>query len=299
MARPALCGDGSGSGRRRPTAWGGLLLAALLAWAVARSAPMAAADLVRLVDGDVLDGEIIGETPDSITLRMRLGTLRLERARIATVLRTPPVPPPATVPATPSAGGGGVSAPPVGPGATAPPAAPASGAPPTPPEPSAPAAAPAAARGPSPATLGAEIDARVAGIGPRTAPEECERVRRILEGLPTATLPLLREAAARAGSPAGAAMLRDAAEALAFRREVDRNHPALLSPDPEERVGTVRALAASAEPRLTAILLRTLDADPAPEVRLEALRALGRVRDERAAATIIQALRDPDPVGCG
>jgi HEAT repeat protein len=64
--------------------------------------------------------------------------------------------------------------------------------------------------------------------------------------------------------------------------------------DPVLRLGAVRAMGRSADPRWTDRLMPVLGSDD-PDMRREAARALGEIEDERAATPLVEVVDDPDP----
>src|SRR5579859_2137762 len=64
--------------------------------------------------------------------------------------------------------------------------------------------------------------------------------------------------------------------------------------DPILRLGAIRAMGHSADPRWTDRLMPVLGSDD-PDMRLEAARALGEIEDERAATPLVEIVDDPDP----
>jgi HEAT repeat protein len=64
--------------------------------------------------------------------------------------------------------------------------------------------------------------------------------------------------------------------------------------DPVLRLGAVRAMGRTADPRWTDRLMPVLGSDD-PQLRLEAARALGELEDERAATPLVELLEDPEP----
>jgi HEAT repeat protein len=64
--------------------------------------------------------------------------------------------------------------------------------------------------------------------------------------------------------------------------------------DPILRLGAVRAMGRTADPRWTDRLMPVLGSDD-PQLRLEAARALGELEDERAATPLVELLEDPEP----
>jgi HEAT repeat protein len=63
--------------------------------------------------------------------------------------------------------------------------------------------------------------------------------------------------------------------------------------DPTLRLGAVRAMGRTADPRWTDRLMPVLGSDD-PQLRLEAARALGELEDERAATPLIELVEDPE-----
>jgi HEAT repeat protein len=63
--------------------------------------------------------------------------------------------------------------------------------------------------------------------------------------------------------------------------------------DADLRLGAVRGMGRSADPRWTEQILNVLD-DPDPRLRLEAVRALGEIEDERAVEVLSDLVDDPD-----
>ena len=61
---------------------------------------------------------------------------------------------------------------------------------------------------------------------------------------------------------------------------------------PELRLGAVRAMGRSADPRWTDRLMPVLGADD-PEMRVEAARAIGEIEDERAVTPLVEVIDDP------
>jgi HEAT repeat protein len=64
--------------------------------------------------------------------------------------------------------------------------------------------------------------------------------------------------------------------------------------DPILRLGAVRAMGRTADPRWTDRLMPVLGSDD-PQLRVEAARALGELEDERAATPLVELLEDPEP----
>ncbi|MGI9144999.1 MAG: HEAT repeat domain-containing protein [Chloroflexota bacterium] len=64
--------------------------------------------------------------------------------------------------------------------------------------------------------------------------------------------------------------------------------------DPILRLGAVRAMGRTADPRWTDRLMPVLGSDD-PQLRLEAARALGELEDERAITPLVELLEDPEP----
>jgi HEAT repeat protein len=64
--------------------------------------------------------------------------------------------------------------------------------------------------------------------------------------------------------------------------------------NPTLRLGAVRAMGRTADPRWTDRLMPVLGSDD-PQLRLEAARALGELEDERAATPLVELLEDPEP----
>jgi HEAT repeat protein len=64
--------------------------------------------------------------------------------------------------------------------------------------------------------------------------------------------------------------------------------------DPVLRLGAIRAMGRSADPRWTDRLMPVLGSDD-PDMRREAARALGEIEDERAATSLVEVVDDPDP----
>ncbi len=62
---------------------------------------------------------------------------------------------------------------------------------------------------------------------------------------------------------------------------------------PELRLGAVRGMGRSADPRWTDRLMPVLGADD-PQMRLEAARALGEIEDERAVTPLVEVIDDPE-----
>jgi HEAT repeat protein len=63
---------------------------------------------------------------------------------------------------------------------------------------------------------------------------------------------------------------------------------------PELRLGAVRGMGRSADPRWTDRLMPVLGSDD-PEMRAEAARALGEIEDERAVTPLVELIDDPVP----
>jgi HEAT repeat protein len=63
--------------------------------------------------------------------------------------------------------------------------------------------------------------------------------------------------------------------------------------DPVLRLGAVRAMGRSADPRWTDRLMPVLGSDD-PQLRVEAARALGELEDERAVTPLVELLDDPE-----
>jgi HEAT repeat protein len=63
--------------------------------------------------------------------------------------------------------------------------------------------------------------------------------------------------------------------------------------DPVLRVGAVRGMGRSADPRWTDRLMPVLGSDD-PDLRLEAAHALGEIEDERAVTPLVEMVSDPD-----
>jgi HEAT repeat protein len=61
---------------------------------------------------------------------------------------------------------------------------------------------------------------------------------------------------------------------------------------PELRLGAVRGMGRSADPRWTDRLMPVLGADD-PQIRQEAARALGEIEDERAVTPLVEVIDDP------
>jgi HEAT repeat protein len=64
--------------------------------------------------------------------------------------------------------------------------------------------------------------------------------------------------------------------------------------DPVLRIGAVRGMGRTADPRWTDRLMPVLGSDDA-QMRLEAARALGEIEDERAVTPLVEMIDDPDP----
>lgn len=64
--------------------------------------------------------------------------------------------------------------------------------------------------------------------------------------------------------------------------------------EPTLRLGAVRGMGRSADPRWTDRLMPVLGSDD-PQMRLEAARALGEIEDERAVTPLVEVIDDPDP----
>jgi HEAT repeat protein len=64
--------------------------------------------------------------------------------------------------------------------------------------------------------------------------------------------------------------------------------------NPDLRLGAVRAMGRSADPRWTDRLMPVLGSGD-PQLRLEAARALGEIEDERAVTPLVELVDDPDP----
>lgn len=64
--------------------------------------------------------------------------------------------------------------------------------------------------------------------------------------------------------------------------------------DPDLRLGAIRAMGRSADSRWTDRLMPVLGSDD-PDMRREAARALGEIEDERAATPLVEIVDDPDP----
>jgi len=64
--------------------------------------------------------------------------------------------------------------------------------------------------------------------------------------------------------------------------------------DPVLRLGAVRAMGRTADPRWTDRLMPVLGSDD-PQLRVEAARALGELEDERAVTPLVELLEDPEP----
>jgi HEAT repeat protein len=62
--------------------------------------------------------------------------------------------------------------------------------------------------------------------------------------------------------------------------------------DPDLRLGAVRAMGRSADPRWTDRLMPVLGSDD-PQLRQEAARALGEIEDERAVTPLVELIDDP------
>ncbi len=62
---------------------------------------------------------------------------------------------------------------------------------------------------------------------------------------------------------------------------------------PELRLGAVRAMGRSADPRWTDRLMPVLGAED-PDMRIEAARALGEIEDERAVTPLVEVMDDPE-----
>jgi HEAT repeat protein len=64
--------------------------------------------------------------------------------------------------------------------------------------------------------------------------------------------------------------------------------------DPTLRLGAVRAMGRTADPRWTDRLMPVLGSDD-PQLRIEAANALGEIEDERAVTPLVELLEDPEP----
>ncbi|MBV9545459.1 MAG: HEAT repeat domain-containing protein, partial [Chloroflexi bacterium] len=64
--------------------------------------------------------------------------------------------------------------------------------------------------------------------------------------------------------------------------------------DPTLRIGAVRGMGRTADPRWTDRLMPVLGSDD-PQMRLEAARALGEIEDERAVTPLVEVIDDPEP----
>ncbi len=64
--------------------------------------------------------------------------------------------------------------------------------------------------------------------------------------------------------------------------------------DPVLRLGAVRAMGRTADPRWTDRLMPVLGSDD-PQLRVEAAHALGEIEDERAVTPLVELLEDPEP----
>jgi HEAT repeat protein len=64
--------------------------------------------------------------------------------------------------------------------------------------------------------------------------------------------------------------------------------------DPDLRLGALRAMGRSADSRWTDRLMPVLGSED-PDMRREAARALGEIEDERAATPLVEIVDDPDP----
>ncbi|MDQ6675586.1 MAG: HEAT repeat domain-containing protein [Chloroflexota bacterium] len=64
--------------------------------------------------------------------------------------------------------------------------------------------------------------------------------------------------------------------------------------DPVLRLGAVRAMGRTADPRWTDRLMPVLGSDD-PQLRVEAARALGEIEDERGVTPLVELLEDPEP----
>lgn len=64
--------------------------------------------------------------------------------------------------------------------------------------------------------------------------------------------------------------------------------------DPTLRLGAVRGMGRTADPRWTDRLMPVLGSDD-PDLREQAARALGEIEDERAVSPLVEAVDDPEP----
>ncbi|MBI3273409.1 MAG: HEAT repeat domain-containing protein [Planctomycetes bacterium] len=250
------------------------LLGLVLGAGVPSPAP---ADQVRLTSGDVLEGEIAADDPEAVVVRTTYGTMRIERNRVAAVLRSPRRPSPSSSRPAPTQH------------ETQPR--------PTETKPLDDRASTLAARAVAEEDEGLpqELRERVAKLaarlaGPLTAGARAQ-LRDDLESLPAVACSLVARLSREAREPATVAVLREAADTLRFRLDAARARPELGGDDPRARANGLRALAAEADPHVVPYLLRTLAVDPAREAKQECLRSLARIGDVRAAPALVRALR--------
>jgi len=113
-------------------------------------------------------------------------------------------------------------------------------------------------------------------------PEQSQRVR---EALRSVIADEDEEARVRASALAALGYFSDiqTAEALAS-----------AFTDPTLRIGAVRGMGRTADPRWTDRLMPVLGSDD-PQMRLEAARALGEIEDERAVTPLVEVIDDPEP----
>jgi hypothetical protein len=105
---------------------------------------------------------------------------------------------------------------------------------------------------------------------------------------------ILALAAGPGGGPAAAAPPADPVEAL--RRGLRDDDPAARALAARVAAKTAPALSADERRRVALVLRKAFEADPAPEARLEQVRALAAMRDEAGwVPVIVAALSDRDP----
>jgi HEAT repeat protein len=117
-----------------------------------------------------------------------------------------------------------------------------------------------------------------------------------LEDLDAATTAELRSELLEVVRDAGqdAAVRSSALAALGYFSDADtaREVAAGFS-DPLLRLGAVRAMGRTADPRWTDRLMPVLGSDD-PQLRVEAARALGELEDERAVTPLVELVDDPE-----
>lgn len=229
----------------------------------------AAADRITLKTGGVLEGEILGETAEAVTLKASYGTVEIARDRIAAIARRRYAPPPRRPEASPGSSQGVFAPPPVG----MPPATPAA---------------------PRSEEKQADLEARLnTALAAFTAFEHSREAEIAADGLVAQgkdMVPLLIQKAP-ALEPVQQKWLIDVLRLIADPRAADMLLGMVNSPKGEVQSAAAKALAALKEPRAVKPLIHLLDGGDWT-VRRDACTALEQLGDKAAVPALIARLSD-------